>query len=127
MTMPTTPTTPTMPTTATTARPPEPPRRVEPQLLFGISLLGGLALSWRALSSAMHGDVDITVAGVRLLVSIAFVWACSYGITALFTSYSMTADRRTHDAVHGDGAGTPRRRAGELPAPGEAAELVEPQ
>jgi hypothetical protein len=108
--------------------PPEPPRRVEPQLLFGVSLLGGLALSWRALSGAMHGDVDITIAGIRLLVSIAFVWACSYGITSLFTSYSIAADRRAHDAPPApDDAGMPRRRAGELPAAPEVPDLVEPQ
>jgi hypothetical protein len=108
--------------------PPEVPRRVEPQLLFGVSLIGGLALSWRALSGAMHGDVDITVAGVRLLVSIAFVWVCSYGITALLTSYSVAADRRARDtAASTDASDGPRRRAADEPAVPEAGEIVTPQ
>jgi hypothetical protein len=106
--------------------PPDVPRRVEPQLLFGVSLLGGLALSWRALSGAMHGDVDITVAGVRLLVAIAFVWACAYGITALLTSYSVAADRRARETPP-DPSDGPRRRAAELPALREPGEITAPQ
>jgi len=90
----------------------EPARRVDPELLFGISLLAGLALSASSLSGALHGDVDITVAGLRLLVAIAFSWAASYGITAMFTSFSARADELAR-AEHGND--NLQRRASDAP------------
>ncbi len=90
----------------------ERPPHVDPQLLFGISLLAGLALSAQALNGAMHGDVDITVAGLRLLVAIAFSWAAIYGITAMFASFSAHVDQAARDTA--ERPDTPRRRATDL-------------
>lgn len=107
----------------------QPPRRpVDPQLLFGISLFAGLLLAWPALRSAMHGGTDIVVAGMRLLVAIAFAWTGGYLITTLFTSYAATAGERERlererPVRDGDGYDGPLRRAGDpvaLPA-GESA------
>lgn len=67
-------------------------RRVDPQLLFGISLFAGLVLAAPALHGALEGDVDIVVAGIRLLVSIAFAWCAVYAITWLFVTFAMQAD-----------------------------------
>jgi hypothetical protein len=98
----------------------QPTRRpFDPHLLFGISLLAGLALAWPALRSAMHGGTDIIVAGVRLLISIGFAWTGGYLITTLFTSFAATAnDRERADRDAADDEG-PRRRVSDpvaLPA-----------
>ncbi|HEY3832338.1 MAG TPA: hypothetical protein VGO03_08615 [Acidimicrobiia bacterium] len=69
-----------------------PSRRVDPHLIFGISLFLALAVSWPALSGAMHGSVDIVQAGVHLLVALAIAWAGCYGIGSLLYSYSHTGD-----------------------------------
>ncbi len=64
------------------------PKRVDPQLLYGLSLLGGLALSWPSLASAMRGETDIIAAGIRLLLSISIVWIGAYFITSLIGGYA---------------------------------------
>ena len=69
---------------------------VDPQLLFGISLLAGLVLAWPALSSAMHGHSDIVAAGARLLLSIAAAWACGFFLSSLIGGYA-AANAKTHN------------------------------
>jgi hypothetical protein len=64
------------------------PKAVDPQLLYGISLLGGLILAWPSLASAMRGNADIIAAGIRLLLSIAVVWTGGYLITTLIAGYA---------------------------------------
>ena len=88
-------------------------RPADPQLLFGVSLLAGLALAWPTLRSAMHGGTDIAVAGARLLIAIAFAWTGGYLITTLFASFAATTGERgpDHDRDHDRDHGGPRRRA----------------
>ncbi len=68
-------------------------RGIDPQLLYGLSLLGGLALAWPSLASAMKGNTDIIAAGIRLLLSIAFVWTGGYLITTMLSGYARTVDQ----------------------------------
>ncbi len=70
---------------------------LDPQLLFGISLLSGLALSWPSLSAAMHGNADIIAAGIRLLLSIAVVWAGIFLVSSLIGGYARANE------LHDDG------------------------
>ena len=64
------------------------PKRIDPQLLYGLSLLGGLALAWPSLASAMRGESDIIAAGIRLLAAIAAVWTGSFLLSALIGGYA---------------------------------------
>jgi hypothetical protein len=77
---------------------------VDPEVLFGISLLIGLALSWGALDGAMHGRVDILAAGVRLLVAVAFAWAGCFGVATMVTGFA-------RDVAARDAAVEARQRA----------------
>lgn len=64
------------------------PKRIDPQLLYGLSLLGGLAMSWPSFATAMRGESDIIAAGIRLLLSIAVVWTGGFFITSLIGGYA---------------------------------------
>lgn len=76
------------------------PRRpaVDPQLLFGISLVIGLFLAWPSLSTAMHGDSDIVAAGIRLLLSIGVAWTGCFLLSNLIGGYAREFDIRESDA-----------------------------
>ena len=65
---------------------------VDPQLLYGISLLIGLVLSWPSLSAAMNGTGDIVAAGIRLLISIAVSWTGCFLVSNLIGGYARTVD-----------------------------------
>lgn len=75
------------------------PRRpaVDPQLLFGISLIIGLFLAWPSLSSAMQGNSDIVAAGVRLLLSIGVAWTGCFLVSTLIGGYAREIDVRESD------------------------------
>ncbi len=83
--------------------PSRPAGRVDPHLVFGISLFIALAVSWPALSGAMHGNVDIIQAGAHLLVAVALSWTGCYGIGTLLHGYA-----------HGAGTPVARTAAAEL-------------
>ncbi|HEY1739551.1 MAG TPA: hypothetical protein VGI86_12615 [Acidimicrobiia bacterium] len=86
--------------------------RVDPHLIFGISLFVALAVSSPALSGAMRGTVDIVEAGVHLLVAEAIAWAGCYGIGSLLYSYSQTGD---DEAAIEPVVGAPLRRTTDAP------------
>ena len=65
---------------------------IDPQLLYAISLIGCLLLSWRALHTAMQGNGDIVNAGIRLLVSVGFIWTGGYLVSQLIGSYFVQAE-----------------------------------
>ncbi len=68
--------------------------RVDPQLVFGISLLVALAISWRGLMGAMNGSADIMTVGVRFLIAVAVVWTGLFSVASLLASYAAaTPDR----------------------------------
>ena len=77
------------------------PKHIDPQLLYGLSLLGGLVLSWPSLATAMRGESDIIAAGIRLLLSIAVVWTGGFFITSLIGGYAagISNDDNTSDAA----------------------------
>jgi hypothetical protein len=85
--------------------------RVDPHLIFGLSLLLALGVSWPSLSGAMHGTVDIVQAGVHLLGALAIAWAGCYGIGSLLYSYSQNDDGSGAQAAAAAVAGGPLRRA----------------
>ena len=71
--------------------------RVDPQLLFGISLIIGLFLAWPSLSSAMKGNSDIVAAGIRLLLSIGVAWTGCFLVSTLIGGYAREIDVRESD------------------------------
>jgi hypothetical protein len=83
-------------------------------MLYGWSLLGGLALTWPALSSAMHGDSDIVAAGIRLLLSVAVLWAGLHLVNSLIGNYAHGVGRALPPAaplrVEADSSFPGRRR-----------------
>ncbi len=86
-----------------------PASRIDPQLVFGISLLLALAVSWPALSGAMHGRVDIVQAGVHLLGALALSWAGCYGVGALLHGYAQSASAARPEPATATSA--PQRRS----------------
>jgi hypothetical protein len=64
---------------------------VDPALLFGISLILSLVLWWPSLTAALHGGLDITVAGLRYLAALGVSWVCVYLLGSLFTAYGRGA------------------------------------
>lgn len=68
---------------------------VDPQLIFGISLLVALAISWRGLMGAMHGSADIMTVGVRFLIAVAVVWTGLFSVASLLASYAAASQSRS--------------------------------
>lgn len=62
--------------------------RVDPQLVFGISLLVSLAISWDGFSKAMHGSADIVAVGMRFLIAVGVVWTGLFLVASLLASYA---------------------------------------
>jgi hypothetical protein len=62
--------------------------RVDPQLVFGVSLIVSLAISWRGFEGAMHGSADIVTVGVRFLIAVAAVWTGLFMVASLIASYA---------------------------------------
>lgn len=61
---------------------------VDPTFAFGIALAVSLVLWWPTLQNTMHGDLDITDAGIRYFLALAISWAGVYGICALVAQYA---------------------------------------
>lgn len=68
----------------------EPQRRkgLDPQLLYGISLLLALAMTWSSLQAAMRGDADIVAVGIQLLVTVAVLWTGGFLVSSLIGGYA---------------------------------------
>ena len=77
----------------------EPRTQVDPQLLYAIALVVGLAVSWPSLSAAMQGNGDIVAAGIRLLFSVAVSWAGCFMVANLISGYSRQVDLNAHEAA----------------------------
>ena len=84
-------------------------------MLYAIALLGGLALSWPALSAAMHGDGDILTAGIRLLVSVAAVWGGTHLVNTLIGGYASAPAAAKRTATSSPNPG--RRASDPVPEP----------
>ncbi len=69
--------------------------RVDPQLVFGISVLVALAISWPGLAGAMRGSADIMTVGVRFLIGVAVVWTALFCVASLIAGFSATTTRET--------------------------------
>jgi hypothetical protein len=100
---------------------PNPTRRVDPHLVFGISLFAALVLSWPSLAGAMHGRVDIVDAGVHLLVAVAVSWAGCYMVGSLVYGYAQSVAQTGPTPVAATTAtapalDTPQRRATDVAA-----------
>ena len=61
---------------------------VDPAFSFGVALIVSLVLWYPTLHETLHGDIDITDAGIRLLLAVAIAWAGVYGICALVAMYA---------------------------------------
>jgi len=61
---------------------------VDPSFSFGVSLILSLVLWYPTLHETLHGDIDITTAGIRYLLALAIAWAGVYGICALVAMYA---------------------------------------
>jgi hypothetical protein len=92
------------------ADPPAPRRvRIDPQLVFGATLVLALAINWSGFSGAMHGAVDIVALGARFLVTVALVWAALFAVASMIAGFAATPP----PAADGDG----RRASDRVPAP----------
>lgn len=93
-------------------------RGLDPEMLYGIALLGGLALAWPAMSSAMHGETDILGAGIRLLVSVAALWAGLHLVNTLIGNYAhgIGAAPTARTPLHVAAQHAPSRRRDDIPA-----------
>src|ERR1700741_678523 len=61
---------------------------VDPAFTFGISLIVSLVLWWGTLQALLDGNVDITDAGLRYLVSLALSWCGVYFVASLVAMYA---------------------------------------
>ncbi len=69
--------------------------RADPQLVFGISVLVALAISWPGLAGAMRGSADIMTVGVRFLIAVAVVWSALFCVASLIAGFATTSARET--------------------------------
>src|SRR3954468_13233087 len=94
-------------------------RRVDPHLIFGISLFAALVLSWPSLAGAMHGEIDIVQAGIRLLIALAISWAGCYAVGSLVYGYAQSAPSvgTTAPADIDATAAIPQRRVSDVVVP----------
>ena len=97
--------------------------RVDPQFVFGLSLIVSLLISWRGFSGAMHGSSDIMTVGVRFLIAVAVVWTGLYLVASLIAGYAATPQVRV--GVPGARAVAPSSGARELEADNVAAVAAE--
>ena len=95
---------------------------VDPAFTFGISLIVSLVLWWGTLQALLAGNVDITDAGLRYLVSLALSWTGVYFVASLVAMYAS----QPKPGPPAPPANTnPGRRAGDVP-PAELPDVSEP-
>jgi hypothetical protein len=57
--------------------------RVDPAFIFAVSLVLAAVLWFPNLRGTLHGNVDITDAGIRYFVGLALSWAGVFGVSAI--------------------------------------------
>ncbi len=92
--------------------------RVDPQLVFGVSLIASLFISWPGLRNAMNGSADIMAVGVNLLVGVAVIWTGLFMVASLIASYSATAStvRKSVSVTNGPPVAERRATSNEIEA-----------
>src|SRR5690349_21020159 len=91
---------------------------VDPAFTFAIALAVSLVLWWPTLQGTMHGDIDVTDAGIRYFLALAISWAGVFGICSLVAMY---ASQPRKPAPEPPGNESPARRrddaSAEAPTP----------
>jgi hypothetical protein len=82
---------------------------VDPAFTFGVALAVSLVLWWPTMQHTLHGDMDITDAGIRYCLALALAWAGTYGICALVAMYA-SQPRRPAPKPPGTVQEVPQRR-----------------
>jgi hypothetical protein len=100
--------------------------RVDPALLFGISLGLSLVLWWPSLTGALNGNIDITSAGLRYLAALGLSWLGVFGIGVLVAGYGHEAEPEPPPALPPGPIEHPLRRDGEAVAAEPAADVANP-
>jgi hypothetical protein len=86
---------------------------VDPTFTFGVSLFVSLIVWFPSLRLAMSGDLDITDAGIRYFLALAFSWAGVHFICALVAMYASDPRRPAPPPAATE---QPRRRRDDAPA-----------
>jgi len=86
---------------------------VDPAFSFGVALIVSLVLWYPTLHETLHGDIDITDAGIRYFLALAIAWAGVYGICALVAMYA--SQPRNPRPPRGAAEQTPQRRREDAP------------
>ena len=94
---------------------------VDPAFTFAISLVLSLVLWYPTMQGTLHGEVDITNAGIRYFLALALSWAGVYGICSLVAMYASTPRRPSPSPRGGVSADAPARRHDDQPAEDEEA------
>jgi len=87
---------------------------VDPAFSFGVSLIVSLVLWYPTLHETLHGNIDITDAGIRYFIALAIAWGGVYGICALVAMYA--SQPRAPRPQRGGGEQLPQRRKDDAPA-----------
>src|SRR5262249_40135400 len=87
---------------------------VDPTFTFGVSLIVSLIISFPSLRLAMRGDLDITDAGIRYFLALAFSWAGVHLVCAIVAMYASQPRRPVPPPA--TAADQPRRRREDEPA-----------
>jgi hypothetical protein len=74
-------------------KPQQGPARVDPGLIFAISLIGALVISWPGFSGAMQGSADVVTVGVRFLIAVAVLWTGLWIVTSLIAGFAAASER----------------------------------
>jgi hypothetical protein len=68
---------------------------IDPALIFGVSFVLAVALSFPTLRPTLHGDVDIADAGIRFFFVLALSWAGVYVLASIVGTSTGRDERRT--------------------------------
>jgi hypothetical protein len=66
---------------------------VDPAFTFAVALAVSLVLWWPTMQNTLHGDLDITDAGIRYFLALALAWSGTYGICSLVAMYASNPRR----------------------------------
>ena len=91
---------------------------VDPTFTFGISLIVSLIIAWPSLHLALKGDLDITDAGIRYFLALAFSWAGVHLVCAIVAMYASQPRRPVPPPA--PSVEKPRRRRDDEPAKDES-------
>src|SRR5215471_10136743 len=92
---------------------------VDPTFTFGIALLASLIISFPSLRLAMHGELDITDAGIRYFLALALSWAGVHLVCSIVAMYASQPRRPVPPPAASKPEG-PRRRREDEPSPDES-------